>query len=457
MDLLSSYRQVKKEKTSGLESIVEMNLFEDGNVICYYGEFSFDYRRFGTKKRVTIYHTLNLNIKNGDFTTFYQLINKGEETEKLFKSRTKRGKNNFYELYNLISDGILKGEKRLGYWGVKHKRACQEILQILSNKIIPTFKTEFYSNKDYTNSIYELIVDLHLDRKNIKGFNSIYHSIQNDYPKLKWLKLNEYKFLPAVLDSYGIKSKYLIGEINKNSDKEINLKTLRYVCNLFGENYIDYLKQIDWIHHCFVNTSNKKIHTLRNESEKSNMVKLFNNWEKKELQTNSLIYSINELLSIREYLSDKIDDLKFKAKDDHSFELLHKQWESYKIHLKKGYRVRVGLPEDFIKDIEEDIIVDDLKFNIKLLKTEKDFTLEGYHMKNCMSQQFNTAQFYIYISMTHNKKCINLQYRRGKLTQSYGKANSSVDKLFNKTIQILNKKMEQYGDLEIKKEKFDFI
>jgi hypothetical protein len=112
MDLLSSYRQVKKEKTSGLESIVEMNLFEDGNVICYFGEFSFDYRRYGTRKRVTIYHTLNLNIKNGDFTTFYQLINKGEETEKLFKSRTKRGKNNFYELYNnWIDSGYKKSDK----------------------------------------------------------------------------------------------------------------------------------------------------------------------------------------------------------------------------------------------------------------------------------------------------------------------------------------------------------
>jgi len=136
---------------------------------------------------------------------------------------------------------------------------------------------------------------------------------------------------------------------------------------------------------------------------------------------------------------------------------MFKKWESLKNYFKKGYRVRVSHSGDFVKQIEEPIIIDDEKFEIRILKTEDDFITEGYNMKNCMSKQFVTALSYVYLSMTHNKKTINLQYRKGKLSQSYGKANTPVDKLFNKSIEILNKRMENFQNLEIKKEKFDFI
>jgi hypothetical protein len=187
------------------------------------------------------------------------------------------------------------------------------------------------------------------------------------------------------------------------------------------------------------------------------MVKLFNNWEKNGIQNDSLIFSINELLSIRESLSNKNLDLKFKANDDDSFEMLLKQWEGYKNHFKKGYRIRYNLPEDFVSHIQEDIVVDGETFNVTILKTEDEFALEGYRMKNCMGKQFTNGLLYIYIAMTHKRKRVNLQYRKGCLTQQYGKANTPVDTLFNKSVQILNKKMSEYAGLQLKKEKFDFI
>jgi hypothetical protein len=187
------------------------------------------------------------------------------------------------------------------------------------------------------------------------------------------------------------------------------------------------------------------------------MVKLFNNWEKDGLQNDSLVFSLNELLSIRESLLNNNLDLKFKAKDDNSFDVLLKQWEGYKNHFKKGYRVRYALPEDFVSHIQEDIVIDGEIFNVKILKTEDDFSMEGYTMKNCMGKQFTNGLLYVYIAMTHKRKRINLQYRKGCLTQQYGKANTPVDTLFNKPTQILNKKMSEYAGLVLKKEKFDFI
>ena len=59
--------------------------------------------------------------------------------------------------------------------------------------------------------------------------------------------------------------------------------------------------------------------------------------------------------------------------------------------------------------------------------------------------------------MTNKRKRINLQYRKGALSQHYGSANTPVDSLFNDSIQILNKKMLQYSELQLKKEKFDLI
>lgn len=463
MDLLFIHTQNKKERSGDLIAKCDLKLYEYDNLIHYLAEFSFEYMRYGLRRRMVVNHGLTINLKNGDIKTYYQLTNDGLDDDRTSKGRTKRGSNNFSSFYDLTESGFFKGEKRQNYWGVKYSRACDSIMNILLDKLTSRLESDYYKSKEYIhkpciNSLFDLVVDFHLDKKRIRAHDDVYNSIQHDYPKPKWLKLNDYKYLPSLLDSYGIKSKYLIGEINTSVDTSVNIRTLSYVCHLFGENYIDYVKQIkDWQTYCTVITPNKRYHKLKNESEKRFMVKLFNNWELNGLQTDSLVFSINELLSIRESLSNKNLDLKFKAKDDSSFEMLLKQWEGYKNHFKKGYRVRYALPEDFVTHIQEDIVVDGETFNVTILKTEDEFALEGYTMKNCMGKQFTNGLLYVYIAMTHKRKRINLQYRKGCLTQQYGKANTPVDKLFNKSVQILNKKMAEYSGIQLKKEKFDFI
>jgi hypothetical protein len=235
------------------------------------------------------------------------------------------------------------------------------------------------------------------------------------------------------------------------------ISSLNYLCKLFGSNYIDYLRQIKWEHHCYDATPNKKTHELKNESEKSSLVSVINKWEKDTLKSDSLIYMLNKLFTIREVLEQKGLNLKFKAKNDYEFENLMEIWSGFKIHFTRGYKVKYLLPEIVINDLEEEFSIGDMKFKPKLILSEEDFRIEGYTMKNCMSKQFPHGAIYIFVSLQHKRKKVNLQYRKGQLVQSYGKANTVVPKLFEEAICYLTNKFKKYSNLEWRKEKYDFI
>jgi hypothetical protein len=461
MDLLFQYNQTKKFKNTDTVNRCSLRLYEFENLIHFVSEYSFNYLRYGTKNTIEIEHLITVNLTNGDINCTYRIGS--QPSNKVAVTKPTMRTNNFSMLYEMLENGFYRGEKRRDYWGRRFNKAIDNLLFIMEDKLSEHLKDSFYKDKDYLDEhtvspLYDLIVDLHLHKKKIKAHDSVYHTIQYDYPKTKWLKLNDYKFLPAVLDSHGIKTKYLIGEVNKLKDKRINIKTLSRLCKLFGENYIDYIKQFDWVTHSSVYISRGKIHQLKNESEKKNLIKVLNNWEKTILQEDTFIELINKMLSTRDFLESKNLKLKFDAKDDESFEVLLNTWENMKNHFKKGYRVRYSLPDSFIQEIEEPITVNNKVFKPSIIRTEEDFIIEGYLMKNCMSKQFQNGAIFVYVSMTHEKTRINLQYKKGILGQHYGKANTPVnDKTFQNAIDILNKRFSKYVDLQWYKEKFDYI
>lgn len=464
MDLLLRHYQNKKFKTSNTTSICELKLYEYDNLIHFISDFTFDYLKYGNKTQLCLHHGFTVNLKTGDIQTYYQLSNYSITELSSARSKNIRKKNDFDSIYNLIENGIYRGEKRRGYWGVRYNKSIDKIINILIGKIKPLMDSEHLQMKEYmfkhnVNPIFDLFVDFHLHKKKIKGHDSVYHTIQNEYPKSKWLKLNENKFLPAVLDSYGIKSKYLIGEINKRPDIDLNISTLSYVCGLFGESYVDYFKKIEWVDLISQGSIHqKKKHELKNEYEKNCMVQLINDWSKNQTIFNdNLIEEIFKLLNLRVMLESKGLVLKFNSTTCSDFERLLNKWENYKNHFRKGYKVRYSFPTEFITELESDIIVGEKTFNVKVLKTEEDFFTEGYLMKNCMSKQFNKGVVFIYISMKCGKVKINLEYKNGKLISSFGKANTPVDKIFSEAVSKLSNKMLKYSDIKWIKEKYDYI
>jgi hypothetical protein len=464
MDLLFSYSQQKKDKNRKRdESISEclIRLHKHNDELTYEGIFDFDYDRYGTPRHVTFEHNLIVNLITGDISVKYKIKNNLNIDEKMFRSTDQDKKNNFKILFDLVENGIARGEKRRGYWGVKYERSVDKICDIFVQQIQPKFKSQFLKDKDYKlkpfyNTIYDMLVDYHLDIKGIKGHNAVYYDIQNDYPKKKWLEKNDYKFLPSVLDHYGIKSKYLIKELSHNV-RQIQITTLNYFCKLFGDNHIEYLKKFTWESHCYDTPPNKKLHYLKNESEKEFMIKVINDWEVDTIKTDSLVYTLNKLFSIRDLLEQKGLNLKFKAKNDIEFDNIMEMWSGLKLHFARGYKVRYLIDEDFIKEIEEDIVIDGLVFKPKILLTEDDFRIEGFNMKNCMSKQFAHGVIYIFASLQYKRKRINLQYRKGNLIQSYGKANTPVIEIFEEATNILTSRFKKYPTIEWKKDKYDFI
>jgi hypothetical protein len=464
MDLLFSYSQQKKDKNRKRdESISEclIRLHKYNDELTYEGIFDFDYDRYGTPRHVTFEHNLIVNLITGDVSVKYEIKNNVNIDEKIFRSTDQNKKNDFKLLFDLIENGIARGEKRRGYWGVKYERSVDKICDIFIQQIQPKFKSQFLKDKDYKlkpfyNTIYDMLVVYHLVIKGIKGHNAVYYDIQNDYPKKKWLDKNDNKFLPAVLDYYGIKSKYLIKELSQNV-RQIQISTLNYFCKLFGDNHVEYLKKFIWEIHCYDTPPNKKLHYLKNESEKDFLVKVINDWEIDTIKTDSLIYTLNKLFSIRDLLEQRGVNLKFKAKNDIEFDNIMETWSGLKLHFARGYKVRYLIPEDFVKEMEEDIVIDELVFKPKLLLTEDDFRIEGFNMKNCMSKQFAHGVVYIFASLQHKRKRINLQYRKGNLIQSYGKANTPVIEIFEEATNILTSRFKKYPMIEWKKDKYDFI
>lgn len=462
MDLLLIHNQKKVDSKSGSVSICDLKLYSDDNNIEFVGTFDFDYQRYGSKKQVTFTHSFNLNIVTGDIVVGYRIINNNLTDERQFKSSALTKKNSFKLLCELSENGYYRGEKRLKFWGVKYDRVLESINSIIYKKIEPYFNSEFikiknYENKSNINPLYDMLVDYHLDRKNIKSHDGVYEDIKYEYPKKKWLMKNDNKFLPSVLDSYGIKSKYLIGELNKKWDKPIHIGSLNYLCKLFGDNYLEYLKQFVWELHCYDLPPNKKVHQLKNDVEKKSMVTLINKWETETLRSDSLIYNLNKLFSIRELLESRNVELNFRAKNDHDFENVLESWSGMKLHFARGYKLRYEFPEDFVNVIETDIDIDGEIFTPKLLLTEEDFRIEGYNMKNCMSKQFANGNLYVYVTLTHKRKRINLQYRKGNLVQQYAKANTPVKEFFHPAVEILSNRFKSHPNIEWKKDKYDFL
>ena len=457
------YFQEKVERNKQSSSTCELRLGSDENNIIYCADFYTNYSRYDVGNKLRFFHELIINKHTGDIQVTYRLENDRLKNGSSLKSAIFVKKNNFEKVCDLVDRGFYYGEKRLNYWGVKYKRIIETIYTHIKNELLSNVDDDFIRNKTYEennsiNPLYDLIVDFHLHKKNIKFHNNVYQHIMDEYPKKKYLKLNDNKFLPAVLESYGIKSKYIVGELSSNTKGKVNIKCLRFLCKLFGENYLEYIKKIDWKTICMVHNTPRKTFTCKNDSEKEAIVKVLIKWMSDDERIESPFSTIQDLFTLRKYLEDKGHDLKIKLRSPDDIDYLISFWSLLKKHLTVGYKLKYNIPDEIVNDIETPIVINDKVFTPKVILSEDDFILEGALMKNCMSKQFFHGALYIYISLSLGRKRINLQYRRGSFVQAYGKANTIVNReMFGDAMDILCERLRKYPYLIWKKEKYEII
>ena len=178
---------------------------------------------------------------------------------------------------------------------------------------------------------------------------------------------------------------------------------------------------------------------------------------KQNMMTDSFVDSLYNLLSLRQSLEKKGIDLRYTATNDLQFRELEERWLSVKKYISRGYRVRYVFKKDFIKYIEQDILIGDEVYKPKILSTEEEFKVEGHIMKNCMGQQFNHGAVSVYVSLRKGKKWINVQYKSGDMTMAYGKANSPIPDEFKIVVDTLTKRFKKQKNISWVKEKYDLI
>lgn len=458
--------QEKIERSKKSSSTCELRLGSDDTFIEFFADYFTQYTRgISDENTVRFTHRLKIDKVTGDIFVDYTLGNHRIASNTI-KSGNWTKKNNFNMLCDFTERAFYLGEKRKNYWGVRFERIKLSIFNIIKQELFDSIGESFIKNKDYETSantvtsfsLFDLIVDYHLIKKNIKFHDGVYYHILEDYPKKKFLKVNDNKFLPAVLDQYKIKSKYLIGELSDKKNSRVNIKCLSWLCGLFGDNHIEYIKRFDWRHMCSVMYKPRKNFICKTEKEKDIVSKVLTKWLEDEDRLDSPFESLYSLFSLRFYLDEKGYDLKLKMRTPDDIDYLISQWELMKKHLSIGYKLKYDIPEQIISSIEEPIVINDRTFLPKVLLSEDDFILEGTRMKNCMSKQFLHGALYIYVALTYNSKRINMQFRKGNLVQAYGKANSPVKKeIFSDAMDILSSRISKFPFLIWKKEKYEII
>jgi len=469
------YHQEKFNTGKKLKSTADFSLEIERDNIIYRGTFYMEFKKYETPDGVTFKHELYINKINGDFIITYEIINK-KTTNGRLRSNSWVKKTNFDKLHNLTHMGFYRGEKRRNFWGVKFDRKTSEFFDLIKADLQSEMEEGYFKNKSYykptTNKLFDLMVDYHLYKKKIKGHDNVYQDIQMVYPKKRWLKLNDNKFLPAILDEHGVKSKYLIKELSTREHPthvlggtSVNIRGVMYLCNLFGDNHIDYIKRFEWKELTRTQFNKRKKHECNTEGEKRALVDVFNEHIKLGGDTpvgtvtdpprvRNMLLSLHKLIEVRNLLEDRGYVLKLKLKTPDDVELLLPYWMVIKKGAVTGFMLKYKIPKEVVDDIHIPITISGKTFQPRVLLSDKDFSLEGLEMKNCMAKQFLHGTIYIFISLAHEKTKVDLQYQKGKLHQSFGKANSPVPMdLFGEAIGELNVRMSKYHTLKWEREK----
>lgn len=458
MEVLFYHEQEKYERNKPLRNVCKLRLASDDDFLLFTSEFYAEYARLGRKNYLTYEHGFTINKSNGDISVIYRLLNKKENDYALYKNTIRAKKNDFDMLIELTSRGFYTGEKRHNFWGVRYKRACLDIYKLIIQDL--NLQNVEPDKEHNINPLYDLLLEYHLNKKGIKGHDCVYWDICEAYPKKKYLKANDNKFLPAVLDQFKIKTKYLVGALSsrKPTIPKVNFKSVRFLCTLFGENYVDYIRDFDWETICLEHMRSNKLFVCEDESEKKALAKSLKKYNEIDVITSDgILNTIQDLFYLKEFLKENGLNVKIKGSNCHHLISLKENWELHKKHFKLGYKLKYELPEEMIRDLEEPIEFNGKVFKPSLILTEDQFKMEGMIMKNCMAKQFIVGSLYIHASISLGNKRINVQYRKGQLNQNRGKANSTPPKDFNDAVDIFSVKMEKYKDVTPVKQKYDVI
>ena len=295
--------------------------------------------------------------------------------------------------------------------------------------------------------------------------------LSNHYPGMRYFRRNKMKLVPAVLDRYGIKSKYTQKLLNK--DPALNITTLRLFFHLLGKDNIirvdkevllesdSYTYEYLWLmkdlsrgrlgrRECDIfddeNTEKERklcesvVKILLEISEKRRIIQLLNNG----VGTQEII----DHIVLREKLAGEYNynhNIRYGTVIE--FNRAHFQLTKKEEEFKSNTYVKRNFKNKFIENVEQPIEFKGETYFPKVLVDSYDYIEEGSHQKHCISTYVNRTKSVIVsirkgIIGSERVTCEFLGHppRKFVVVQKKMKYNKEPDECFETPISLIEDK-----------------
>lgn len=433
--------------------IVDNNLYIKNSYFFKYRGLNKKYYR----KHSEIF-VFKINLLNGNFTIFYR---KGNRKQNIKYVRV----NNFLKLREFIINNNLffkklYPENKLIIDKQEESINDYEFLKIILNYLESDSDVESMLSMD----IFNLIIEFFVRKKEIKAPNEYKSLIVNLYPTEKFLKKNDRKLVQSILDSFGIKSKFLVKFIHENP--KISISMYSKFAEFFGQDYQKYMSSISPVFSKFLETVDEEIisvnfrklnfkHDLR-KMEKENLIKIINDFLTQNSPSKKAIENIHQLirdhLSMYEKLKEYDIDIKINAVNYESFMLEHEEFSKLISLIKKGWTIEYQYDNRMVRYIEDPftVVFDDKEILFKpvILKREEEYQVEGDYMHHCVASYSNKeTSLIVSLRIDEGVDRVTCEFNKktGECLQSRHFCNQSPPKHFEESLKILKSRISKFG------------
>lgn len=306
--------------------------------------------------------------------------------------------------------------------------------------------------KTYANSV----IDKFVKERKIKVPDNYSSLLINYYPTEKYLKKNDRKLIQAILDRYGIKSKYTVKLINKHGFK-LKISVLLFFYEIFGNDFPKYMQEFsmekilassNFYGNDFIQKEQigKKYDLIKSEKKailaimKDHILIPTSSWGNEVGLTSSLRLIADHLNMIKQ-LKDFYPDLTITQTTYKTFNEEHIRLSKLVRKIQKETTTELVFRKETIETIEEPI----KGFNPVLLKREDEYVEEGETMHHCVSSYVNyDNSIIISLRKEDGSDRITNEYdsRTGDLVQSRSHCNKQPPEEFKKANKILGERVK---------------
>lgn len=423
--------------------------------------------------------SVTINLETGNITTIEYVHGKGG-------NKTIR-KNCFADVFRILSailDFPTKNEGLYSYsppfnplpnnvWGKAKKTELRKqtdnefnVDQIYSTlfQILGVNTSDIFGVTRKT-LLYDALIKFFVKTKNIKVPNNYFNLLINWYPTMKFLKKNNNKLIAAILDRLNIKSKYTIKLLHEYP--KINLFFLVRLCQLFGDNYLDYIVKINPLifcddeknktnmfgfedsfekHFILESIKNEQNIKIKNHREKTKVVKYLNDSTNLFIDRKVLYGDLEDHIKMLDQVRIFYPEREMKASNSEEFKEEHMELTKFTLLLKKGSSIQYEYNPDMLKDIEMVIKSESFDFYPVVLKTEEEYVEEGSHMHHCVATYID-REVSLIISIRLNSKngpdrvTCEFDTQNARCIQARYFCNGTPPEMFRESIEILKSKI----------------